>query len=178
MTYGLPVRRLINKLTRLSQTEARYENHSIFNIRCLKNEIIPKYLRLRAPVPTERVRSRIESLQILCLKEEIHRIVKKLKLIRCEIEQLKQMLKGIVTNADYDLITQSSSNSKSATFTKSKNSQIKKFNKLSDEKSSSKNDEVNNPNSTVIAKTKWVINLPTHILSAKEILSGQRYRSK
>ncbi|CAH8868385.1 unnamed protein product [Trichobilharzia szidati] len=169
MTYGLPVRRLINKLTRLSQTEARYENHRIFNIRCQKNEIIPKYLRLRAPVPSDRVRSRIEGLQKLCLKEEIHRIVKKLQHIRSEIEQLKQKIKGIVTSTDYDLITQSSSIAKSATFKKSKNSQIKKFNKLLEEKSTSQNDEVNNKKSTAIDKSKWVVNLSTHTLSPTEI---------
>ncbi|VDQ10350.1 unnamed protein product [Trichobilharzia regenti] len=143
--------RLINKLTRLSQTEARYENRLIFNIRCLKNEIILKYLHLRATAPTKRVRSRIESLQKLCLKEEIHRIVKKLQHFRCEIEQLKQKLKGIDTNVDYDLMTQPSNNAKSATFKKSKNSQI---NKLLEEKSRSQNDEVNNPKSTAIDKSK------------------------
>nr|CAH8846132.1 unnamed protein product [Trichobilharzia regenti] len=118
----------------------------------------------------DRVRSRIESLQKLCLKEEVHRIVKKLQYIRCEIEQFKKKLMGIVTNVDYDLITQSSSNAKSATFKKSKNNQIKKFNKLLEGKSSSQNDEVNNLKSTAIDKTKWIIN-PTEISVLEKVLN-------
>ncbi|VDQ10083.1 unnamed protein product [Trichobilharzia regenti] len=43
------------------------------------------------------------------------------------------------------------------------NSQIKKFNKLLEEKSSSQNDEVNNPKLTAIDKTKWCVSLSTHI---------------
>ncbi|VDP98379.1 unnamed protein product [Trichobilharzia regenti] len=75
----------------------------------------------------------------------------------------------MVTNVDYDIITQSSSNTKSATFKKSKNSQIKKFNKLLEEKFSPQNDKINSPKSTVIDKSKWVINLSSHLLSPMEI---------
>ncbi|CAH8450356.1 unnamed protein product [Heterobilharzia americana] len=168
-TYGLPVRRLINKLTRLSQTEARFTNHRIFNIRCMKNQIIPKYLRIRIPIYTDKIQRAIEHVSKLCLKEEIHRIIKKLSTIRNKIEQLKCKIMKIVNCRDYGFIIETSDKARLATLKKSRRNQIKKFNKLMQEKYASENNEITKETSSNIDRTKWVVNLSSKALSSAEM---------
>ncbi|VDQ09916.1 unnamed protein product [Trichobilharzia regenti] len=103
-TYGLPTRKLINKLTRLSQTEARFTNHRIFNSRCLKSHIIPKYLRLRTPITSNKITSAAEHVSKLCIREELHRVTVKLNNIRSEIENLKHKLNGMVNDKYYVIV--------------------------------------------------------------------------
>nr|CAH8868078.1 unnamed protein product [Trichobilharzia regenti] len=154
-TYALPTRKLINKLTRLSQTEARFTNHRIFNSRCLKNHLIPKYLRLRSTITSSKITSTAEHVSRLCLKEELHRITVKLNNIRNQIEKLKHKLKYVVNDKDYIIVVETSRKARESAFRNSKITQIKKLNKLNEEKNTTNEIDVN----ASFNRTKWVTNL-------------------
>ncbi|CAH8842785.1 unnamed protein product [Trichobilharzia szidati] len=135
--------KLINKITRLSQTEARFTNHRIFNSRCLKNHITPKYLHIRTPINSRKISSAAEHFSRLCLREELHRITVKLNNIRNEIEKLKQKLKCMVNDKDYVIVVETSEKARESALRKSKATQIKKFNKLIEEKNTTNKIDVN-----------------------------------
>ncbi|VDQ15883.1 unnamed protein product, partial [Trichobilharzia regenti] len=135
--------------------------------RCLKNHIIPKYLRLRTPITSSRITSAAGNLSRLCLREELHRITVKLNNLRNQIEKLKQKLKCMFNDTDYAIVVETSEKARESALRISKITQIKKFNKLIEEKNTTNEIDVNA--SSTIDRTKWVINFSSRELSSNVI---------
>ena len=66
-----PALRLIRRHERCSKKHARYANHLTFLVRCVKNNVIPKDLRIKSPVPTKGARRAAELVAKRFLRERI-----------------------------------------------------------------------------------------------------------
>ena len=71
-THGPGVRKLASEFVRLSGLEARWANHRIFNLRCLKNNIIPKRLQIKPPDNSERCYRAAQSTSKVFLKQRMY----------------------------------------------------------------------------------------------------------
>ena len=71
LKYGRTALRLIRRHERCSRKLARYANHLTFLIRCVRNHVVPRDLRVCSPVPTKGGHRVAELASLRLLRERI-----------------------------------------------------------------------------------------------------------
>ncbi len=147
--------------------EARFTNHRIFNLRCLKNGVIPKCLKIKAPDHGVAAKKIAETTSRNFLKNRIHLTCSKLESLRKDIEQLKQSLKEELNEEIFNKLIDFVSSRRNWQFEKSKATQQRKFSALLPSKSNKPSTSTSIQNQK--KKEEWVINLSSKELSDPEL---------
>ena len=147
----------------------RIKQHRVFNLRCLKENIVPKGVKINykqfKPIRERKVlcktHCQILNSRVRCTNTVIDTISK-------DIDTLRSTIQKQVNSLDFNSITEPIYSSKANLFKKVKKHQVRKFNKLQD---SPAHRNIAVPE--CISK-KWVINLASKDLSQGEVKLLQR----
>ncbi|CAH8465403.1 unnamed protein product, partial [Dicrocoelium dendriticum] len=131
--YGPRVRKLSSEFVRLAGLEANWENHRVFNMRCLKTNLIPKCLTVKPPDSTYTSARIAFNASKAFLKQRIYLVTKRLSEIRIDASRLSLDLQTAITPLDYNRIFNKASDVKLKQGQNAKKRQLRKFERLMSE---------------------------------------------
>ena len=99
--HGEPMLAKVRMLERKKLKFVRYSNHLRFSLRCLHNELVPKDLRPRCKVKTERCREAAHRFSRLQLQERIHLNHSTRDRIKASIDDLTVDIKKTLSTEDF-----------------------------------------------------------------------------
>lgn len=91
-TCGQQVRKVSSELVKLAGRIATWENHRVFNIRCMQNHILPRSITVKPLVPTAAARKKAETTSRYFLKQRLHLTNRTLAQHRETSQRLHQQL--------------------------------------------------------------------------------------
>ena len=147
----------------------RFKQHRVFNLRCLKENVVPKSIKLNF-----KQFKQLNERKIICkthrqiLNSRVRKTNRKIDKINKDIELLRSDIKTKVSSPHFESITDVIYKSKEKLFIKVKQRQVKKFKHLQESPT-----HRNTPVPEHISK-KWVINLANKDLSPGEVKLLQR----
>ena len=129
-SYGASTHKKTLLLKEAKKDVAKTKNQFIFLQRCVKNKLIPKSLRIKAPVNNSRSKKIVERYRfelLLSLKNSAkHRFFKCVQTVKTLLEDLRSVL----SNEDMSTVESATEKSREMMFLRSKERLIKKFNIL------------------------------------------------
>ena len=171
LKYGRTALRLIRRHERCSRKLARYVNHLTFLIRCVRNHVVPRDLRVRSPVPTKGGHRVAELASLRLLRERIRlHVANRAK--GNAMQDSHSTAKSITASlspkdaSEIHVLEKISCNTKRL-FNKTSDRQKQKFDNLLIEKQSSVS-TTRTPHvdrTPQVDKSKWVIKLSSRSLS-------------
>ena len=160
--YGRTALRLIRRHERCSSKLARYTNHLTFQLRCIKNRVVPKDLRVRPPVPTKGAWRVAELASMTYLRERIRLTQKAKGDAKKDTESTAQSITSALSTDDANRILEQMKTNTQRVFNTTKDRRKQKFEKLIREKQAAVVD------TTYVCKTNWLVNLSSRSLSDAE----------
>ena len=160
-SHGQECVKSFRRLEKLEKTRARFQNHLRFNLRCRDEDITPRSLNLKNPIPTSNAANIINRAKKALVKERIRATANKLDKINARKKEELDCFKG-KHELDPDTLKQMNAhltNTYEQEFAKTKQRQIKKLNKLI---------ENNNKRTRGKPNEKWVRNLSERALTDAE----------
>ena len=157
--YGETILAKIRKLEKTMIKYSSYTNHLRFSLRCHHNRILPKDLKLKSRIKTERSKIISQPSGKLLLQERIiinHVIRDRLK---NSIEQLKGKILESITLEEFHLVEKIHENLHKKSFELTKKRRIRKFNELI------RKDKVTRSATNITDTKKWVINMSSRQLT-------------
>ena len=130
--YGRPALRLIRRHERCSQELQHYSNHLTFLIRCVKNRIVPRDLRLT--VAAKALAEYYELVFFRLLRERIRLTQRAKGDAKTATELTKEKITSALSSKDVSHILEKVSCNTERVFNKTKDQQQRKFDKLFQEK--------------------------------------------
>ena len=130
--YGQDCVKSLRRLERLEKTRARFQNHLRFNLRCRDEDITPKSLQIKNPIPTNNAETIIKKARKALMKERIRATVNKLERVNAQKVEEMDIFKDKYA-LDPDTLIQINghlTNTHEREFETTKQRQIKKLNKL------------------------------------------------
>ena len=121
---------MASELVRLAKVEATWYNHRIFNVRCIKNNLIPKSLVVKPPDYTLQSQKIAHAAGKAFLKQRIFLTNKQLCDIRYHSSQLSRRLHSILTPVDYSSLLSKANFVWDTQGKRVKDRHIRKFNAL------------------------------------------------
>ena len=162
LAYGRPALRLIRRHERCSKKHACYANHLTFLVRCVKNNVIPKDLRIKSPVPTKGARRAAELVARRFLRERIRLTHRARDSNMREINATASQIRTTLSAEDSCKILTKINDTAQATHESCKSRQQSKFLQLMEEK------QPVTIESNQVDKTNWVLNLSSRSLTDAE----------
>ena len=131
--YGQSLIKQVRSLEGKEHKLVRFKQHRVFNLRCLKENIVPKSVKINykqfKPIRERKIlcktHSKILNSRVRQTDNIIHKISK-------DIDTLRASIQNQVKPSDFNSITDTICNSKEKLFKKVKQCQVRKFNKLQD----------------------------------------------
>ena len=164
--YGQSVIKEVRSLEGKEHKLVRFKQHRVFNLRCLKENVVPKSVKFNF--------KQLNELKILCkthrqiLNSRVRKTNRAIDKISKDIELLRSNIKTKVSSPHFEFITDVIYKSKEKLFRKVKERQVRKFKHLQESPT-----HRNTPVPEHISK-KWVINLASKDLSPGEVKLLQR----
>ena len=129
--YGQSLIKQVRSLEGKEHKLVRFKQHSVFNLRCLKGNIVPKSVKINykqfKPLGERKIicktHHQILNSKVRHCNSVIDQIIK-------DIETLRSTIKNITNSADFNSITNLIFNSKAKLYKKVKQQQVRKFNNL------------------------------------------------
>ena len=140
-----------------------YSNHLGFSLRCLHNELVPKDLRPRCKVKTERCREAAHRFSRLQLQERIHLNHSTRDRIKASIDDLTADIKKTLSTEDFAEVESLQKLRCDKIMSQVRERHVKKFNDLLRQ-----NDKAADDQNKVVDKDRWIINLSNRDLSSNE----------
>ena len=129
-SYGASVQKKTITLKEAKKDVAKSKNQFIFLQRCIKHKIIPKSLRTKCPLKTERSREIAKKYQfelLISVKNEAkRRYFKNVK----EAEKVEEELRCVLNNEDMEIVKRVTEKSREEMFLRSKEKLVNKFESL------------------------------------------------
>ena len=132
--YGRPALRLIRRHERCSQELEHYSNHLTFLIRCVKNRIVPRDLRVRLTVAARALAEYYELAFFRLLRERIRLTQRAKGDAKTATELTKEKITSALSSKVASHILEKVSCNTERVFNKTKDQQQRKFDKLFQEK--------------------------------------------
>ena len=167
--YGQSLIKEVRTLEGKEHKLVRFKQHRVFNLRCLKENVVPKSVKLNF-----KQFKQLNECKILCkthcqiLNSRIRKTNRTIDKISKDIELLKSNIKTKVSSPHFKSITDVIYKSKEKLFKKVKQCQVRKFKHLQESPT-----HWNTPVPEHISK-RWVINLASKDLSPGEVKLLQR----
>ena len=137
LKYGRTAPRLIRRHERRSRKLARYSNHLTILTRCIKNQIVPRDLRVQTPVPTKGARRVAELASMRFLRERIRLTQRAKGDAKRETESTARDITAALTADKASEILEKIRVNTQRVFTATRDRQQRKFLKLVQEKQAS-----------------------------------------
>ena len=151
---------------------ARFSNHLTFLVRCIKNAVVPKDLRVKPLVPTKGARRAAETASLRFLRERIQLTRRTKRAIQSEVDSTLKGIESTLTITDRSRMIQKIDNRYRREFEKCKARQLAKFQDLAEGRSTRLSSR--RPTESIVDTSKWVLNLSARTLStAEESLLGK-----
>ena len=167
--YGQSLIKEVRSLEGKEHKLVRFKQHRVFNLRCLKENVVPKSVKLNF-----KQFKQLNEWKILCkthhqiLNSRVRKTNRTIDKISKDIELLRSNIKTKVSSPHFESITDVIYKSKEKLFKKVKQHQVRKFKHLQESPT-----HWNTPVPEHISK-KWVINLASKDLSPGEVKLLQR----
>ena len=167
--YGQSLIKEVRSLEGKEHKLVKFKQHRVFNLRCLKENTVPKSVKLNF-----KQFKQLNECKILCkthrqiLNSRVRKTNRTIDKISKDIESLRSNIKNKVSTPHFESITDVIYKSKEKLFKQVKQRQVRKFKHLQDSPT-----HRNNPVPEHISK-KWVINLASKDLSPGEAKLLQR----
>ena len=167
--YGQSLIKEVRSLEGKEHKLVRIKQHRVFNLRCLKENVVPKSVKLNF-----RQFKQLNERKILCkthrqiLNSRVRKTNRTIDKINKDIELLRSNIKTKVSSPHFESITDVIYKSKEKLFKKVKQCQVRKFKHLQESPT-----HRNTPVPEHISE-KWVINLTSKDLSPGEVKLLQR----
>ena len=160
--YGEGTFHFVRRYETVSKCYSKWKNNVLFNLRCKKLDLIPRSLRMKCPIKTERGRAIARSASRAFVKERL-RIA---ELRKRELEEQKRgvemELRQRLDEDIFDKLTSLTDKKVEKIFVKTRTAQCQKFIKLQEEKQRHDRGKASE------TREKWVVNLSKHELTAEE----------
>ena len=175
---GLNALRMSRTWERDVQKIAKYNEHIIFNSKCLKNQLIPKSLRVKSIDNIYASHRSAKICSISFLKNRLHSCKSKLIYLNRKSLKNKNYLKSKIPENIFNMINERINKNSAFIKFKTRNRQQKKYSKLIDEFNKNHFDQFRNlsdNDSTNVHKIKdtiandWVINLSNFKLTPLQV---------
>jgi len=114
----------------LTKKVARYRNHLVFTLRCKQRGMVPVNLRLKCPINTRHAKDIVSRTERSLLNERVHIINGKLNSLRAQRQVLIKSLQATLSAQLWNQLTQQMQVTENAEFSRSKEIQVQKFNRL------------------------------------------------
>ena len=167
--YGQSLIKEVRSLEGKEHKLVRFKQHRVFNLRCLKENVVPKSVKLNF-----KQFKQLNECKILCKthrqipNSRVRKTNRTIDKISKDIELLRSNIKTKVSSPHFESITDVIYKSKEKLFKKVKQRQVRKFKHLQESPT-----HQNTPVPEHISK-KWVINLASKDLSPGEVKLLQR----
>ena len=165
------VKRLVNVYSKELQRRARFANHHLFNLRCLKSSIIPTSLRIKSPVSTNRAQAAASRVSRIFLQERVKTSQKVKNNATLATDDYRTQLQNIMSTEDFATTERICKNTAEKTFQRFKERQSRKFSQL-------RSRQETNCLPVRNGREQWVVNLSDYILSTHEqavLAKGPRF---
>ncbi len=103
-TYGRAVRTNASQLTKFAKLEAWHRNHRVFNLKCLTNDLIPKYLRIKPPAGSIEFSLLARKMERRFHRIRMHEVCTKLDGIRQSYTAFLHHLTDVVSQAHLTIL--------------------------------------------------------------------------
>ena len=160
--YGPETLSIVNNRIYMCKLEASWINHRIFNLRCIRNDVIPKSLHIRPPDSSERSTHAAHVAERTFLRQRVHHCTVRLLEIRDKIARLDGILQRELSEEDLTIVTEMITRRFAQRLHSVKQRHIRKFNRLS---ATSTQSQTTSQNKTDDALVKPVVNLSTSDLT-------------
>ena len=158
--YGPSTLKDANAFIREARKEARFSNHRVFYSRCNDLRVTPKSLRIK-PVGTDtRSIAIADRANRANVKNRLHQVTEQLKGIRSKVLALKESLQHKLPQPIYETLVQLAGRRQSKENLLRKSIQIQKLSRLVDAQKK--------PEAAPSARSTWVRNLSSKVLTATE----------
>ena len=180
--YGDQTLQKVRKYEQLSISRAKYKCHLHFNLHCKHHNVIPKSLKIKSPIDNEEARRLIHKTQKALLNIRISETQQKQKYIADNLTNVENELKSILPEQLFEEYKTRNDEKEKRAFTKSTETQKKKFQILTNgnvntnvntNRNVNTNETESNRQNVSQIKAKWVKNLSKRTLTEteKEVLS-------
>ena len=157
--YGETILAKIRKLEKTMIKYSSYTNYLRFFLCCHHNKILPKDLKLKSRIETERSIIILQRISKLLLQEQIHINHIMRDRLKNSIEQLKIKILESITPEEIHLVEKIHENSYKKSFDLTKKRYIRKF------AESIRKKKVTQNASNITDRKKWVINMSSRQLT-------------
>ena len=123
--YGVETKRLVNVYSKELQRRARFANHHLFSLRCLKSYLVPASLRIKSPVLTERAKSAATRVSRTFLQERVKTSRQVRNHAISQAREYRAKLQGILSSEDFEKTERICTKTAEKTFQRGKERQSK-----------------------------------------------------
>ena len=162
--YGRSTFLLTRRLQITGTKIAKIRNHITFTTRCYKLGLVPCGLRLKTPCRSAEARSITRDAEIKLMKATMNDLFRRQRILTQQENEIKQKLRAILIQQDYETISTLTDKYTSRVYTRTKERQINKFQKLHAEHARREG----KPPSTNDAHSRCVVNLSKRNLDDNE----------
>ena len=160
--YGQRLVKEVRTLESLQHKLAKMRNHRVFNLRCLKQKLVPDSAIVKFKTTNPHEEKIIRNTQTKLVDNRIRANNQQIKELQKSIESSKNKIKEQTTTTHFNLISKTIDNSTEKVYKTIKKQQQRKLNKIAQ---SSKNRNYPVPENV---SNKWIINL-----SSKQLTDGE-----
>ena len=164
--YGRSTFLLTRRLQITGTKIAKIRNHITFTTRCYKLGLVPHGLRLKTPCRSAEARSITRDAEIKLMKATMNDLFRRPRILTQQENEIKQKLRTILTQEDYKTISTLTDKYTSRVYTRTKERQINKFQKLHAEQHATRRE--GKPPSPNDAHSRCVVNLSKRNLDDNE----------
>ena len=165
--YSPEVKTLTTGYQRCVEKLARFRNHVVFTARCKHAGVAPTSLKVRCPITTRRGRNIAERAERQFLNERLRVTNYRVKNLEEEKKWREIGVRRALDTEDLERFMRISNENAELVFTKTRDRQKRKFDKLMDTHNRPKA-YTQAGTRDIIDKTKWVYNLSAHELTKEE----------
>jgi hypothetical protein len=170
-TWTRDVLKAVRKLENIEKKIARWKNHRLFNIRCLRVDIIPASIRLDSTVRGRNADKIIHNTERKLLNERIKICEFTIKKLSGEKAAIVLQITTVVSTNTMAEVEVHIAQAQKAEFDNTKTRQRRKFDSLVNKRKAvqMKLKEQTNAKSSVVDKNRWVMNVSSKELSDTEV---------